>query len=77
MPKQKQKARPRVAVMFECPCGMRHQVQLGLGELQVLERNIITGKNKPLAISVKTFAPTGKVLGNGEPEYIEFKRPQK
>jgi hypothetical protein len=52
---------------------MIHQVVLGLGELQLLERGLIKGKILPLNITVDTFAPTGKTLGNGKPEYLRFK----
>jgi hypothetical protein len=52
---------------------MIHQVILGLGELQLLERGIIKGKMPPLNITIDTFAPTGKTLGNGTPEYLRFK----
>jgi hypothetical protein len=72
MSKQKHKPR-RVTVNVNCPCGMIHQVVLGLGELQTLERGIIKGKMPPLNITVDTFAPTGKTLSNGTPEYLRFK----
>ena len=71
--KQKHKPR-RVTVKVDCPCGMIHQVVLGLGELQTLERGIIKGKMLPLNITIDTFAPTGKTLGNGVPEYLRFNR---
>ncbi len=77
MAKKKKQSR-RSAIVFDCNCGVKHQLILGLGELQVLERNIVTGKNTPLKIQVKSFAPAGRTLGDGSPEYVEFKRePQK
>ena len=75
MSKQKHKPR-RVSVKVNCPCGMIHQVVLGLGELQTLERGIIKGKMPPLNITIDTFAPTGKTLGNGTPEDLRFKPEQ-
>jgi hypothetical protein len=71
----KQKHKPRKAtVKVNCPCGMIHQVVLGLGELQLLERGIIKGKMPTLNITIDTFAPTGKTLRNGTPEYLRFNR---
>ena len=70
----KQKHKPRKALInVNCPCGMIHQVILGLGELQTLERGLIKGKVLPFNITIDTFAPTGKTLGNGSPEYLRFK----
>lgn len=70
----KQKHKPRKALIdVNCPCGMIHQVILGLGELQTLERGLIKGKILPFNITIDTFAPTGKTLGNGNPEYLHFK----
>ena len=73
MSKQKYKPR-RATVTVNCPCGMIHLVVLGLGELQLLERGIIKGKMAPIHVTIDTFAPTGKTLGNGSPEYLRFKR---
>ena len=53
---------------------MRHLVLLGLGELQVLERGIIKRKDPRLPIHIETYGPTGRTLGNGEPEYVRFDR---
>jgi hypothetical protein len=59
----KKKHAPRKALIeVNCPCGMIHQVTLGLGELQTLERGLIKGKYNPF-----------KTLGNGNPEYLRFK----
>lgn len=71
--KKVKKQRPDINVLVDCPCGMKHLLLLGLGELQVMQRQIVTGKGSSLKVRHVIFAPTGKINGHGQPDYQVFK----
>ena len=68
-----EKQRPDIVVSVACPCGMKHQILLGLGELQVMQRQILKDKGSSLKVRHVILAPTGKINGLGQPDYQVFK----
>ena len=74
MSTKQNKHRREIAVTLSCPCGNKHRLIFGLGELQVLSRAIC--KNKPVNIYKprhQIFVPSRR---NGELVY-QLYDPQK
>ncbi len=73
---KKPKKHGQVGIMFDCPCGRKHRLLLGLGEVQVMMQAICKGKDNMLFTPrIETFIPTGRINGHNKPDYVKENEP--
>ncbi len=57
---KKQKKHAQVGILFDCSCGRKHRLLLGLGEVQVMFRAICKGKENFLFTPrIETYVKEG------------------
>ncbi len=65
---KKPKKHGQVGILFDCPCGRKHRLLLGLGEVQVMMRAICKGKDNMLFTPrIETFVPESEKEGSTLP----------
>ncbi len=62
---------------FHCPCGREHRIFISRGEAQLIWRATCNGKLPPdFRVRHVILKATGRMLGNGQPEYVVDQMPE-